>query len=117
MTTAEAFALSQQNTREYECDLGTIKYGKFNFNDSSLKMTNVEGLNKFCSLLLNVNTWKLKTNPVKDMTKDDIEKALGYKINIVNNKEDSTKTNKNEYLNFYDFLSKVFDELEDNKNE
>ena len=96
MTTQEMVDIADQNTKTYESEYGTYSKEKgFLFNAHAMTMTKY----KLIYDLFHNTTWAIKKDPVKKMTKEQIEKALGYKVEIVSDKEketvDKSKKTKN----------------------
>lgn len=81
-------ALADQNGKTYECEYGT--YNK----ENGFQIKNFGVSNDFEDMLYDLfhkDMWSLKVEP-KVMTKEEIEKALGYKIKIKN--ENTKNINK-----------------------
>lgn len=92
MFTYQIVGLSSENGRTYECEYGTYsKDDGFKLNEKA-KTYSKEML---LDIFFNQDMWKIKKE-VKKMTKADIEKALGYEIEIdgYDEKNDSKKTYK-----------------------
>ena len=86
MHTYEMVGVADQNNRTYESEFGTYsKSTGFVLNDHSKKLVKENLLDR----LFHDNCWKLKVEE-KEMTKEEIEKALGYKIKI---KDENNKYN------------------------
>lgn len=111
MMTYEMIGVADENGRTYKSKYGTYNREEgFEFNDEAFKFTR----KGFCGILLHENLWRLKADK-KKMTLDDIEKALGYKVEIVEdepkkdtNPTKSESTKKNDFLTFDELLDKVF---------
>lgn len=91
--------LADQNGRTYESKYGTYnKKGCFSLSELSKNLSKEELLER----LVHEDCWSLKVEE-KEMTKEEIEKALGYKIKIkdavdmkhVNIKDDKPNQNIN----------------------
>lgn len=83
--TYEMIGVADENGRTYKCKYGTYnREDGFEFNEEFDKLGSVE--DAFC-VLVHCNIWSIVDNK-KKMTKEDIEKALGYKIEII---EDENK--------------------------
>ena len=86
MHTYEMIGVADQNNRIYESEFGTYsKATGFVLSDYSKKLVKENLLDR----LFHDNCWKLKVEE-KEMTKEEIEKALGYKIKI---KDENNKSN------------------------
>lgn len=86
MHTYEMVGVADQNNRIYESEFGTYsKSTGFVLSDYSKKLVKENLLDR----LFHDNCWKLKVEE-KEMTKEEIEKALGYKIKI---KDENNKYN------------------------
>ena len=99
MYSYQMIGIADGNNRVYESKYGNYskKYG-FKLSDLSKSMTKEELLNK----LFHEDCWSLKKD-IKKMTKDEIQKALGYEIEIIGNDEWCEKNNtKVENLANYD---------------
>lgn len=111
MMTYEMIGVADENGKTYKSKYGTYNREEgFLFNDVAFEYPR----EIFCGILLHENLWRLKADK-KKMTLDDIEKALGYKIEIVEdepkkdtNPTKSESTKKNDFLTFDEFLDKVF---------
>lgn len=84
MYTYEMIGIADENGKTY-----TSQYGSYNketgfvLNDHS--NTRLKSISQLINNLFHENCWSLD-KPVITMTKEEIEKELGYKINIVSNK-------------------------------
>lgn len=111
--TYEMIGVADENGRTYKCKYGTYnREDGFEFNDESFRYSR----GKFCDILLHEDLWKLKDDK-KKMTKEDIEKALGYKIEIVEDEKKpvppkctsaETPKPKKRQIFFDDFLDGLF---------
>ena len=82
--TYEMVAVADQNGRTYECKYGTYsKEDGFKFNEEVEVIVDDYGWREVVNILFHDNLWKLKTEPVKKMSLQDIEKELGYRVEIV----------------------------------
>jgi hypothetical protein len=80
MTTQEMVNIADQNNKTYESAYGTYNKEKgFLFNTNAITMAK----HNLAYDLFHDATWSIKKEPVKKMTKEQIEKALGYKVDIV----------------------------------
>jgi len=111
MMTYEMIGVADENGRTYKCKYGTYnREDGFEFNEEFDKLGSVEDA---FSVLVHCNLWSI-VDDKKKMTKEDIEKALGYKIEIVENnteKEPAPTWNKSKtrkYTSFEDFLDGLF---------
>lgn len=105
MMTYEAVALADQNGRTYVSKYGTYnkekgftinpKYIAFQTTLDSRKI--LMSYQELINGLFHENCWSLKVEEPKPkvMTKEDIEKALGYKIKIQEDKDEETKSEEN----------------------
>lgn len=105
MMTYEAVALADQNGRTYVSKYGTYnkekgfvinpKYITFQTTLDSKKI--LMSYQELINGLVHDNCWSLKVEEPKPkvMTKEDIEKALGYKIKIQEDKDEETKSEEN----------------------
>lgn len=83
--------LADQNGKTYECEYGT--YSK----KDVFQIKNFGVSNDFEDMLYDLfhkDMWSLKVEP-KVMTKEEIEKALGYKIEIKGKDEKNVNKNNN----------------------
>ncbi len=111
MMTYEMIGVADENGRTYESKYGTYNREEgFEFSDDVFEYPR----EVFCGILLHEDLWKLKVDK-KKMTLDDIEKALGYKVEIVEdepkkdaNSTKSESTKKNNFLTFDEFIDKLF---------
>lgn len=98
--------VSDQNGRTYESKFGIYnKKDGFILSDYSKKLS----MSDFANQLLHENCWSLKKN-AKKMTKDEIEKELGYKIDIIDKHESSVYTRTTDFSTFLDEMYKLFSE-------
>lgn len=85
MMSYEMIGVSDQNGRTYESIYGTYSKDKgFIFTNYARDLSREELVNN----LLHENCWSLKQES-KKMTKEDIEKELGYKIEIISEENKS----------------------------
>ena len=93
MYTYQMVGLADENGKTYECEYGTYnKEDGFRFNDSVSPICEEKGWREIVNILFHEDLWKLKKDPVKEMTLNDIEKELGYRVRIITPDE-----NKKEY--------------------
>lgn len=89
MYTYEMVGLADQNGKEYECEYGTYSSADgFKFNESVNSIVEDKGWREIVNILFHDNLWKLKKDPVKRMTQDELEEILGYKVQIVDPQPD-----------------------------
>jgi len=83
MLTYQMVGVADQNNKTYECKYGTYnsKDG-FVFNNATVPIIHEIGWRGFVNKLFHENIWKLKAEPVREMSIKDIEKELGYRIKI-----------------------------------
>ena len=83
MYTYQMIGLADENGKTYECKYGTYsKESGFIFNETVKTVTEKSGWRKLVNILFHDDLWKLKQD-IKKMTLEDVEKALGYKVQIV----------------------------------
>lgn len=83
MLTYQMVGLADQNGKTYESKYGTYNKDKgFIFDDRVLPAIREKGWRGFINLLFHDDLWKLQQD-VKKMTMEDLEKELGYKVQIV----------------------------------
>lgn len=105
MYTYQMVGLADQNGRTYESKYGTYnKEKKFVINPEYIEFqTTLDSRKILMSYqelingLFHDDCWSLKIEEPKPkvMTKEEIEKLLGYKIEIQENKDDKIKSNEN----------------------
>ena len=106
MHSYEMIATADENGRTYISNYGT--YSKENgFDLRPTRINNMYDVEELLNKLLHEDCWRLKTDK-KKMTKADIEKALGYEIDIVG--EDITGSTYLHCKNFDEFLKELFGE-------
>lgn len=89
MYTYEMVGLADQNGKEYECEYGTYSLADgFKFNESVNSIVEDKGWREIVNILFHDNLWKLKKDPIKRMTQDELEEILGYKVQIVDPQPD-----------------------------
>lgn len=115
MLTYEMVGLADENGREYESIYGTYSKDEgFKFNDAINPIIDDEGWRGFVNLLFHENMWRLKKEKVKEVTLEDLERELGYKIRIIDSKTKDDEYNalsperKEEIRREVDFLNKLF---------
>lgn len=114
MVTYQMVGVADQNGRTYKCEYG--KYNKndgFIFNNRGL-VTDVETL---MWIFFHEDMWKLDEPERKKMSIADIEKELGYRVQITDpeynkpteEKKDLTKKQKDEIDSLVDLFHRMFD--------
>ena len=116
MLTYEMVGVADENGKTYECDWGTyskkngFKFPNLDFGDSQ------EFVESFANQLMHSNVWRLKKEVKKKMTLEDIEKELGYKIELCESpKEEEEK--EEEEIDFehlfdkYNTIAEILDGL------
>ena len=87
----EMVGVADQNSRTYKSQYGFYsKETGFVLNKTGLSL----GKNELLDKMFHENCWELKKEP-KKMTKEEIEKALGYEIEIEEPKEKKLEDSKN----------------------
>ena len=82
MYTYQMVGLADDNGRTYECKYGTYsKEDGFKFNESINPIVK-NGWRNLVNVLFHEDLWKLKKEPIKEMTLQEIEKELGYRVAI-----------------------------------
>lgn len=116
MMTYQMIGIADQNDKTYECEYGSYnKENGFIFNRNVREVTENGGWRKFINMLFHDDMWKLKPE-VKKMTLADVEKELGYKVQIVdpepNNNpiSDKSKNEIDESVEFWKRLLGFHDE-------
>lgn len=93
--TYEMVAIADDNNREYESKYGTYsKKDRFKFNEEAKKVVDKSGYRELFNILVHEDLWKLKKEPVKKMTLQDIERELGYRVQIVDPEPDKKKVSE-----------------------
>lgn len=81
--------VADSNNRTYECKYGTYsKKDGFKFNEEVEEIVEDYGWREVVNILFHENLWKLKQEPVKKMSLEDIERELGYRVQIVDPEPD-----------------------------
>ena len=92
MYTYEMVALADENGRTYECKYGEYnKEAGFKFNETVESIVDEYGWREIVNILFHENLWKLKKDPVKMMTLEELEEDLGYKVKIVEEEKPEKK--------------------------
>ena len=87
----EMVGVADQNSRTYKSQYGFYsKETGFVLNKTGLGL----GKNELLDKMFHENCWELKKEP-KKMTKEEIENALGYEIEIEEPKEKKSEDSKN----------------------
>lgn len=93
MNICEMIALADENGKNYVSEYGSYsKDSGFKFNYKGLDENFVN--DKLFNEIVHNNCWQLKKEK-KNMTKEEIEKALGYEIEIVGNEPKNEKEELN----------------------
>jgi len=112
MMTYQMVGLADENNRTYESIYGTYsKEDGFKFNEQINPIVEDFGWREVVNMLFHDNLWKLKEEPVKQMSLQDIEKELGYRIRIVDpepDKEEVSEEEKKAVDDTIDFLERLF---------
>ena len=113
MYTYQMVGLADENGREYECIYGTYSKDKgFRFNDSVIPICEDKGWREIVNILFHEDMWKLAEKEIpKKMTIEDIEKELGYRVNIVDpepKKKEVSEERKEEVDRTIDFFKRFF---------
>lgn len=103
--------LADENGRTYECKYGTYSVAEgFKFNENVEPIIEDHGWREMVDILFHENLWKLKKEPVKKMTLKEIEKELGYKIELA--EDDSKKVlspeKQKEIEDYIDLIDALF---------
>ena len=100
MYTYEMIGVADENGKEYECKYGTyMKDIGFRFTENITPVVRKSGWRGFINQLFHENLWKLKPE-TKQMTLADLEKELGYKVEIVDSEpKDKPVSQKSKYYN------------------
>lgn len=111
MMTYQMVGLADENGKTYECNYGTYNKDEgFIFNRNVREVTENGGWRKFISMLFHDDMWKLQQD-IKKMTLEDVEKALGYKVQIVDpepKNEPISQKSKDEVDDIVDFWKRLF---------
>lgn len=84
--------LADENGKTYECKYGTYNKDEgFKFNEEAQSVVK-DGWRNLVYILFHENLWSLKKESIKEMSLQDIEKELGYRVRIITPDE-----NKKEY--------------------
>ncbi len=102
--------LADENGRTYKSD-----YGTYNRDDGFVFLPQ---FSRNCSIpislvnkLFHEDLWKLKEDPVKEMSLADIEKELGYRVRIIDpepNKKKVSEERKKEVDDTIDVFKRLF---------
>ena len=103
--------LADENGREYECDYGTYtRDDGFKFNENINEIVEDFGWRGLVNILFHDDLWKLKQEPVKKMTLQDIERELGYRVIITDpspEKKEVPKRKRDEIDAYIDMMGRV----------
>ena len=113
MYTYQMVAVADENNRTYKSRFGTYDYTYgFNFNDEAIDHCADVGVEGFVWDLFHEDLWKLVDEPkVKKMSLADIEKELGYRIQIIDpepEEEEISPERKKEVDDAIDFFERLF---------
>lgn len=110
--TYQMVGLADENGRTYECKYGTYsKKDGFKFNEEVEMIVEDYGWREVVNILFHDNLWKLKEEPVKKMTLADIERELGYKVEITDpepEKKVVSEKRRKEVDDTIDFFNRLF---------
>lgn len=114
MYTYQMVGIADENGKTYECLYG--EYNKeegFKFNESIEPIIEDKGWREVVNILFHEDLWKLKQDPVKKMTLEELEKELGYKVKIVEeeNLEKKEKKQSDEDKKEINEVCKLFNNL------
>lgn len=105
-------ALADQNGKTYESKYGTYDTAeKFRFNENAGKLVEKKGYRELFDILIHENLWKLQQPPIKKMSLQDIERELGYRVQIIDpqpGKEEVDKEHKTKVDNTVQFFKDFF---------
>lgn len=110
--TYEMVAIADQNGRTYECKYGTYsKNDGFKFNEEVEMIVDDYGWREVVNILFHENLWKLKQEPVKKMSLQDVEKELGYRVEIIDpepEKKEISPERRKQVDDTVDFFNRLF---------
>lgn len=87
--------IADENGRTYESKYGHYnKDNGFMFNEEAARVTEVKGWRGFINILFHEDLWKLEQEPIKKMTLDELEKQLGYRVQIVDPEPDKKEVSE-----------------------
>ena len=114
MLTYQIVGLADDNGRKYECKYGTYsKEDGFIFNEDIGELVETIGWRGIINMLFHEDMWKLvKEAPKpKEMTLEDVERELGYRVQIVDpepDKPEVSEEKKEETDALIDLFSDIF---------
>ena len=83
MYTYQMVGIADENGKTYESKYGIYsKEEGFKFNENIQPIVK-NGWREMVNILFHEDLWKIKKDPIKKMTLQDIEKELGYRVQIV----------------------------------
>lgn len=83
MYTYQMVGIADENGKTYESKYGTYsKEEGFKFNENIQPIVK-NGWREMVNILFHEDLWKIKKDPIKKMTLQEIEKELGYRVQIV----------------------------------
>lgn len=105
MYTYQMVGLADENGREYESKYGTYsKTDGFRFNDDIYNVVKDLGWRGFINILFHDDLWKLKKEPAKEMSLQDIERELGYRVIITDPEPDKEKVSEEKRDEIDDYI-------------
>ena len=94
MYTYQMVGLADENGKTYECKYGTYNKDEgFKFNEEAQSVVK-DGWRNLVYILFHENLWSLKKESIKEMSLQDIEKELGYRVRIVDPKPNKKLSRK-----------------------
>ena len=104
--------LADENGKTYECEYGTYsKESRFIFNDRAGEVFERDGYRELFDILVHEDLWKLKQEPIKKMTLTELEKELGYRVQIVDpepEKKEVSEDRRKDVDNTIDVFRRIF---------
>ena len=112
MYTYQMIGLADENGKTYECEYGTYsKESRFIFNDRAGEVFERDGYRELFDILVHEDLWKLKQEPIKKMTLAELEKELGYRVQIVDpepEKKEVSEDKRKDVDNTIDVFRRMF---------
>lgn len=110
--TYQMIGLADENGKTYECEYGTYsKESRFIFNDRAGEVFERDGYRELFDILVHEDLWKLKQEPIKKMTLTELEKELGYRVQIVDpepEKKEVSEDRRKDVDNTIDVFRRIF---------